>query len=170
MSDSRPRYAAYGSNLHPLRLTARLPTAELLGHAFVPGLALRFDKRSRDGSAKCGIDAGSEGAYMAVFEVSESERLTLDGIEGVGHGYEPLDIDVPRFGRCFTYEATPSHVQPGLPAYDWYREYVLLGCLLHGFPDDYTAAVASKTVTFDPDSARRRQNWDVIARIHSVGA
>ena len=167
MSNARPRYAAYGSNLHPVRLAARLPSAELLGHAFVPGLSLRFDKRSRDGSAKCGIDSGGDGVYMAVFEVSESERTTLDGIEGVGHGYKPLDIEVPGFGRCFTYEATASHLKHGLPAYDWYREFVLLGCLLHGFPKDYTAAVASKTVTHDPDAARRRQNWDVIARMRN---
>ena len=169
MSDPRPRYAAYGSNLHPVRLTARLPTAELLGHAFVAEYSLRFDKRSRDGSAKCGIDSGDEGVYMAVFEVSESERVDLGTIEGVGHGYEPLDIDVPGFGRCFTYEATPSHIEPGLPAYDWYREFVLLGCVAHGFPADYVAAVASKIVTHDPDAARRRQNWDVIARIHNGG-
>ena len=167
MPESRPRYAAYGSNLHPVRLTERLPTAELLGHAFVPGHSLRFDKRSRDGSAKCGIDAGGNGVYMAVFEVSVSERADLDAIEGVGHGYEPLDIDVPGFGRCFTYEATPSHVEAGIPAYDWYREYVLLGCLLHGFPSDYTAAVAAKIVTHDQDTARRRENWNLIARIHN---
>ncbi len=170
MSERRLRYAAYGSNLHPVRLIARLPSARLLGPSFVPDIALRFDKQSRDGSAKCGIDSGGDGVYMAVFEVGESERALLDRIEGVGHGYEPLDIDVPDFGRCFTYRATPSHVRPGLPAYDWYREYVLLGCLLHGFPRDYTAAVAAKTVTYDPDSARRRQNWQVIARMHETGA
>ena len=170
MGERRLRYAAYGSNLHPARLTARLPTAELIGQAFVPDYSLRFDKRSRDGSAKCGIDAGSEGVHMAVFEVSESERTALDAIEGVGHGYEPLDVDVPGFGRCFTYEATPSHVEPGLPAYDWYREYVLLGCLRHGFPPDYVAAVASKAVTHDPDAERRRRNWALIARIHNGGA
>ncbi len=170
MTEARLRYAAYGSNLHPVRLKARLPSARLLGDSFVPGLALRFDKRSRDGSAKCGIDAGDDGVHMAVFDVSVEERSILDGIEGVGHGYEPLDLDVPGYGRCFSYRATPSHVQPGLPAYDWYREFVLLGCLLHGFPKDYTAAVASKIVTHDPDSLRRRQNWHVIASIHNGGA
>ena len=167
MSEPRLRYAAYGSNLHPVRLNARLPRASLIGHSFVPGLALRFDKRSRDGSAKCGIDAGGEGVHMAVFEVSSEERTILDRIEGVGHGYEPFDIDVPGYGGCFTYRATPSHLQRGLPAYDWYREYVLLGCLLHGFPTAYTAAIASKAVTHDPDSGRRRENWNVIARIHN---
>lgn len=170
MSDVRLRYAAYGSNLHPLRLTERLPSARILGRSHVPGLTLRFDKRSCDGSAKCGIDAGGGGVHMAVYEVSDSERSTLDGIEGVGHGYEPIDLEVPGFGRCFSYKATPSHVQPGLPAYDWYREYVLLGCLLHGFPRDYVAAVASKTVTYDRDAARRRQNWGTIARIHNGAA
>ncbi len=170
MNESRLRYAAYGSNLHPVRLNDRLPSARLLGDSFVPGLALRFDKRSRDGSAKCGIDSGEDGVHMAVYEVSLEERTILDDIEGVGHGYEPLNIHVPGFGRCFTYRATPSHVQTGLPAYAWYREFVLLGCLLHGFPEDYTAAVASKIVTHDPDWARRRQNWDVIARIHNGGA
>ncbi len=166
MSESRFRYAAYGSNLHPLRLRARLPTAALLGDAFVPGYSLRFDKRSRDGSAKCGIDSGGDGVHVAVFEVSQSEQLALDEIEGVGHGYERFELEVPGFGNCFTYAATPSHLQPGLPAYDWYREFVLVGCRSHGFPADYIAAIEAKIVTHDPDRERRRRSWEVVARMH----
>ena len=169
-TDKRIRYAAYGSNLHPARLTARLPSANLLGNAFVPGHSLLFDKRSKDGSAKCGIESGGDGIHVAVFNVSEDERGRLDEIEGVGHGYQQIAIEVPGFGCCFAYEATPSHICAGLPAYDWYREFVLLGCRFHGFPDDYVAEVAAKTVTFDADPTRRRRNWGVIVDIHSYGA
>ncbi len=170
MSESRVRYAAYGSNLHPIRLCDRLPTATLLGDAFLQGYSLHFDKRSRDGSAKCGIESGGDGICVAVFELIEAEQLMLDEIEGIGHGYERFDLEVPGFGRCFTYEATPSHFEPGLPAYDWYREFVLVGCRMHGFPSDYVAAIESKVVTHDADRERRRRNWGVISRMHNGGA
>ena len=44
---------AYGSNLHPFRLTHRVPSAKLLGVVSVPGKRLAFHKRSDDGSGKC---------------------------------------------------------------------------------------------------------------------
>jgi hypothetical protein len=35
--DATVLYAAYGSNLHPLRLAARAPSAALLGTCALPG-------------------------------------------------------------------------------------------------------------------------------------
>ena len=44
-------YAAYGSNLHPARLSRRAPSAEFVGTALLPGWELRLHKRGQDGSA-----------------------------------------------------------------------------------------------------------------------
>ena len=46
-------YLAYGSNLHPLRLTLRVPSARVIGVVEMPGYMLEFHKRSIDGSGKC---------------------------------------------------------------------------------------------------------------------
>ena len=45
-------YLAYGSNLHPLRLQARL-NCELIARISIPNRQLVFSKRGQDGSGKC---------------------------------------------------------------------------------------------------------------------
>ena len=81
------RYAAYGSNLHPLRLNNRISSAQLLATRFLPDWSLCFNKRSKDQSAKCSILAGGDGVYFAIYEISHQDKLVLDTIEGVGTGY-----------------------------------------------------------------------------------
>ena len=49
-------YLAYGSNLHPVRLTERVPSARFLGLTSLFGYQLRFHKRHEpDGSGKCNM-------------------------------------------------------------------------------------------------------------------
>jgi len=48
-------YFAYGSNLHPLRLQARLSSAQLIGTTILPGYALKFHKLGHCLSGKCNI-------------------------------------------------------------------------------------------------------------------
>ena len=78
------KYAAYGSNLHPLRLSRRLPSAELISSAYLPDWSLHFHKRSIDESGKCNIRRGGSGVHYAIFEISLEDKLALDRIEGVG--------------------------------------------------------------------------------------
>ncbi|MDJ0698434.1 MAG: gamma-glutamylcyclotransferase family protein [Woeseiaceae bacterium] len=157
------RYAAYGSNLHPGRLKLRIPAARLLGTDLHPDYSLRFHKLSHDASGKCGIFEGSSGVHFAVYEMSARDQARLDEIEGAGRGYDRVAIELPRFGRCFTYLPSPDHVDAGLTPYAWYREFVLLGCLFHGFPDDYCAAVRKTDTIPDPDATRRSANETIVS-------
>lgn len=161
------RYAAYGSNLHPLRLQLRIPSARLLGTDYHPGYSLHFHKLSRDASGKCGIFEGSTGVHFAVYEMSTDDQAMLDGIEGVGAGYERAAIILPEFGRCFTYLPSRDHVDPVLKPYDWYHEMVLLGCAVHGFPAEYYDTIQTIDSIADPDEERRRSNADIIDRLRS---
>ena len=48
------KYFAYGSNMHPARLKARLPNILCISGIFtLPGHTLRFHKVGKDRSAKC---------------------------------------------------------------------------------------------------------------------
>lgn len=156
-------YLAYGSNLHPYRLTQRIPSASLVGVAALPGKRLTFHKKSRDGSAKCmfvetGLD--SDTLFGAVYAIDPGEKLTLDDIEGVGLGYDVQTIDV-EIGdaefETFTYAADKAYIRPDLLPYDWYRELVLLGAAYHGLPADYVAAIAAIGSVADPDESRVRE-------------
>ena len=152
------RYAAYGSNLHPVRLTRRVPSAKLIKTARVPGFDLRFHKKSFDGSAKCNIVEAASEIYVAVFEILREEKPLLDRVEGLGAGYDELQIAVPDVGDCWTYTAAESHIEPTLTPYTWYKAMVLLGCEFNAFPDRYTQTVREVADQRDPDEQRHKEN------------
>ena len=160
-------YAAYGSNLHPVRLGERLPSARLRGIGHLRDWSLRFHKLSRDASGKCSIVPGDEGVYFAIFDISEDDKLILDRIEGVGSGYAAANLNIPPFGDCATYIAEASHVDGALRPYDWYREFVLAGAAFHDFPDDYVARIASVRAIKDPDLERSATQWALAERIRA---
>ena len=159
-------YAAYGSNLHPVRLTARVPSAELIGTSLLTGWSLRFNKVSNvDGSAKCSIERLGEGTWHAIYRIAAGEKPLLDTCEGLGNGYDDLALDVPEFGRCFTYIASPSHIRSGLEPFDWYKAMVLRGCKVNRFPAAYVAGIQAVDAVPDPDAERSRQQWDIVAQL-----
>ena len=162
------RYAAYGSNLHPLRLAERLPSARFIGPGFLARRSLHFHKRSLDGSGKCSISSGGSGVHVAVYEISLDDKHRLGGIEGVGLGYSDEIVDVPGFSDCATYIGQPAHIETGLPPYDWYRELVMLGCRYHGFPDEYIRDVCVVDAVSDPDKERNALNWRLVERLRSI--
>ena len=155
-------YAAYGSNLHPLRLQARTSSARLVGTGYLPDWSLHFHKRSLDASAKCSIQQGSSGVYVAVYRMSEADKLVLDEIEGVGKGYVDAEVVVPGIGVCSTYLAADTHVDEDLRPYDWYRELVLLGCRHLALPRDYVRRIAATAALPDPDPDRRLERWKLV--------
>lgn len=159
------RYAAYGSNLHPLRLNERIPAARLLGTGNVRGWCLQFHKRSEDGSGKCNILLPGDGVYVAIYEMHEADKRKLDKIEGVGTGYRDATIGVPEFGHCHTYLGSSSYLCNDLAPYDWYKEMVLLGCRKLDFPAFYTSAVDAVAASPDPDETRSRRQWQTVERM-----
>ena len=103
-------YAAYGSNLHPLRLTERISSAQLVTTSFLPNWSLQFHKRSNDGSGKCNILSGGDGIHVAIFDISAADKLVLDSIEGLGVGYSETLLSVPDIGTCVSYVAEQSYI------------------------------------------------------------
>lgn len=163
------RYLAYGSNLHPLRIGMRVESARFLGTAFVEGWSLKFHKRGKDGSGKCNIVAGGEGIHAAIYRLSESDRVILDRIEGLGYGYETGAIDVPGFGGCHVYLGDPAFLDDSLAPFRWYKSLVLLGARYHGFPASYVEAISAAHADEDPDPVRRAESELIVERIENAG-
>lgn len=162
LPDGRIAYLAYGSNLHPRRLAARIGSVECLGVARLPGWELRFDKRGGDGSAKAnlhpapGLDCRT---LVAVYAVDRRQAVLLDGFEGCGSGYETLDMTVLVESRRLTgriYLAPSQWIASAMRPYDWYRELVAAGADYHGFGRDYIASIRSTPCRPDPEAARAR--------------
>ena len=162
------RYAAYGSNLHPLRLSERVSSATLIGTSHIPNWSLRFHKRSLDKSGKCNIVSGGRGIYVAIFDLSLADKAVLDEIEGLGFGYAGFSLRVPSFGECEFYMADAPYIDDFLVPYDWYRELVLLGARNHGFPKSYVNEIESVATRRDPDRHRSAKRWATVNAIKAA--
>jgi gamma-glutamylcyclotransferase (GGCT)/AIG2-like uncharacterized protein YtfP len=163
-------YFAYGSNLHPARLRERAPGARVVARALLRGHELRFHKRGRDGSGKC--DAWTTGAsrdlvHGVIYRISARERHRLDQVEGVGQGYDRVQLRVSARGRCrvvFAYLARPAAIVSDLQPYGWYLDYLLCGARYHGLPGRYVKGISKIPRLRDLSSVRRRRHRGVIAR------
>lgn len=113
--------------------------------------------------------SGSDGIYVAIFEISAEDKLALDKIEGLGSGYSELVLTIPELGDCASYAAQTSYIDDALVPYDWYKELVLMGAHFHGFPDDYLKQIISQPACQDPDPDRRARRWEVVQMIKDGG-
>ncbi|MDX1539183.1 gamma-glutamylcyclotransferase [Arsukibacterium sp.] len=154
------KYFAYGSNMSLARIRQRIPGAARLGVFRLAQHALRFHKVGYlDGSAKC--DAfftgnSSDQVIGSLFNISASDKSTLDKIEGVGFGYQDKVVQVTdnqgASVTAVTYVAT--NIDPSLQPFNWYVNHVLLGATESGLPTDYIAIIAATPAIDDPDKAR----------------
>lgn len=161
-------YLAYGSNLHPLRLAARVPSARVIGVVEMPGYLLAFHKRSIDGSGKCLIyteQAQCHKMYGVLYEFDAREKEALDKAEGKGGGYCEQLVQLPLNGETYTpyvYVAQSTHIDPSLVPYHWYKALVLVGARHHGFPADYIASIEETPSKSDPDAKRKQENENIL--------
>ncbi len=159
---------AYGSNMCTGRLVLRTPSAHPVCIAHLGSHRLRFHKRSQDGSAKADAsrtDDPSDRVWGVVFEIDPAEEEALDRAEGYRSGYDKRDVTVTsRTGEAIVatmYYAEPTAIIDGVLPYTWYRNFVVIGALEHGLPEEYVALLASPNATRDPDLARERENAEV---------
>ena len=73
-------YFAYGSNLHPVRLLERVPSAQLVGGMLSWSQhRLAFHKKSQDGSSKCNlVHTGEESdeVYGAIYQMDSAHKAS----------------------------------------------------------------------------------------------
>ena len=164
-------YLAYGSNLHPIRLIERVPSARLIGTTRLDRYQVVFNKQSSDGSSKCNVMYTSDdkhAAYAAVYEMKAREKLVLDAIEGLGKGYDEHKLQVLVNGdtlTVFTYISAGVHLIIGLAPYDWYHALVIAGATHHKFPTRYVNALRAVPTQPDMDLERRATHEHLLAKM-----
>lgn len=167
-------YLAYGSNLHPLRLAARVPSARVVGVVEMPGYLLAFHKRSIDSSGKCLIyneQGQHHKMYGVLYEFDTREKGALDKAEGKGSGYCEQLVQFPLNGKTYTpyiYIAQSAHIDPILVPYDWYKRLVIAGARYHGFPAEYIASIEATPSKPDMNAQRKQENEDLLRQIGQV--
>lgn len=164
-------YLAYGSNLHPLRLRQRVPSAHLLGCVTLQGYRLAFHKLGMDGSAKCDmVGCGSHEArvHAAVYTIDAVHKPWLDRYEDRGRGYVDATLAVEFNGveiDCLVYLAQASHIRPDIAPFDWYRQLVLMGARHLNFPADYIEQITQVDTNPDPDPHRSHTHQALLQQI-----
>jgi gamma-glutamylcyclotransferase len=164
-------YFAYGSNLHPLRLQERVPSATVIGVVEAEGRKLTFSKRSKDGSGKCNFfdsENSSDVVYGVLYEINSSEKGALDRAEGKGYGYHEqlVSFELEGVHYCaFTYVADSQHIDSSLLPYEWYKRFVIEGAKYHSFPDEYILSLEEVSDIPDPDAKRASEN---MARLQAM--
>lgn len=152
-------YFAYGANMSPQRLRARVPGAKADGVYTLPGHELRMHKVGRDGSAKA--DAFFTGnpyhfIHGVLYTIDEEEKVYLDRAEGLGNGYEEKTVVLYGQGdlvvRGFLYYAT--HIDTDLLPFDWYLEHIVNGAKYVGLPESYIRKIQSIATLSDSDYIR----------------
>ena len=128
---------AYGSNLHPLRLQERVPSAKSIGVVEAVGYKLTFSKKSKDQSGKCNFyqtGHDSDVVYGVLYEFDACDKANLDKAEGKGAGYNERLISFSLGDEQyspFTYIADSAYIDSGLHPYEWYKQFVVLGAQFH---------------------------------------
>ena len=147
-------YVAYGSNLLSTRLTARCPSARVVGVAMTDGWTVSFTKPGGDGSGKAGLVQRQDAVHPGVvYELSAVEMPVLDRIEGVGHGYTRHDdfqvtmLDDGEPVSTATY--VPQRHDPALIPFDWYLAVCIAGATENRFDPQVLAAF--QATPFKPD-------------------
>lgn len=165
---SKLHYLAFGSNLHPIRLGERVPSARLLGRVELTGYRLAFHKRGADGSGKGDLVAAAEGslAVGALFEMAAEDKPNLDAAEGAGYRCDTMTVELGgRPFEAFVYRGEAPYIDPELRPFRWYRDVIWHGARFNGAPSAYLDAIAAVPAMEDPDPDRRERHDALLERI-----
>ncbi len=167
-ADERVIYFAYGANVHPAWLRRRVPSAVLVGPGLLPGHALVFRKRGRDGAARsdaCPSDAPGAALPGALYRMREAD-LRLLGAAGAGYLAKRVTVesaDGPL--EATTWVAAPGEIAHGLLPWDWYVALIRAGAELLGLPEEHQRWLASAPTAKDPDTARAAPARGIVAAV-----
>ncbi|MDR5867729.1 gamma-glutamylcyclotransferase family protein [Halomonas koreensis] len=155
-----PYYFAYGSNMNPARVEARIGTTRRALPGVLRDHALRFDKASRvPGISHANVaPAAGQRVEGALFELLAPEQIEcMDPFEGYPHDYDRHRLPIHTSQgpiQAWVYIAAPGTTAEALrPA----REY--LDHLLAGEPFlsvDYHARLAAQEAVHDLDETTLR--------------
>ena len=162
-------YFAYGSNLHPVRLSERVPSAELVGTAQLAAHTLHFHKRGQDNSGKCNLlhtGCPTDLVHGAIYSIDHAHKTLLDEYEGSGYQTHPVTVQHrARQYECFVYLAHADHIDDSLKPYHWYRELVVQGARFLDFPQEYVIRLTDVSSVDDPDHERRQMHASLLDKM-----
>jgi len=163
-------YFAFGSNLNHCRLHQRIGEYKKVGIGYLADHKLAFNKCGGDGSGKCTVvlSAGNS-VWGMICQINLMQKQQLDFFEGVGHGYDAVNMDVyikDKTVNAILYQAMLDYHDDGLHPFDWYKDFVLSGAKGHQLPAEHVKMIGDVTSIKDPDIQRRELNQRILEGIY----
>jgi hypothetical protein len=168
---SQVNYFAYGSNLHPYRLKARISLTDQFHIAKLEGATLTFNKPADDGSAKANIrftDNTDSIVYGVLYELPKDAWGEIRKLEVEKFGYKDINIEVITnsekiAARTFFYDGVycTHKVKP----YTWYLNLILAGAKYHKFPKAYIKAIEDNITIVDINESRTKKTNRLLDQI-----
>ena len=167
------RYFAYGSNMHPRRLGARLSSARPIGARALAGYALRFHKAGKDGSAKCDAEPtgnAEDRVWGVLYEIDAAQEAVLDRVEGLGIGYRKAQVRLASAAGegCDAFIYRALRIDAALRPFAWYKRHVVEGARAAGLPTAYVAAIERLPALPDPCAERARREFAIYQPIQGA--
>jgi len=144
-----PQYAAYGSNLHPVRMAERAPHSPLAGTGWLRGWRLTFggEDRGWEGALATVVqdDSPDAAVYVGLYDLTEADARALDDLEGAGLGlYRKLRVRVDTLsGQVVAWLYVLDAYEGGLPAAR-YLGMVADAAEAAGAPADYVTELRAR--------------------------
>ena len=142
-----PLYAAFGSNMHPGRMSQRCPHSPLRGTGWLVGWRLTFggEEHGWDGALATIVEDPLEQVFVAVYDVTDEDVAHLDVLESADTGlYRKIRVRVSTLtGEELAWVYVLDAYEGGLPSASY------LGILADAAeaadaPADYVAALRAR--------------------------
>jgi gamma-glutamylcyclotransferase (GGCT)/AIG2-like uncharacterized protein YtfP len=141
-------YAAYGSNLDPRQMAQRCPHSPLRGTGWLPDWRITFGGEGWDGALPTLVEHPGSQIFVALYDVTDADELTLDGWEGADQGlYRKVRVRVATLdGEQLAWAYVLDDFEGGIPSA---RPLGLLAAAAEaaGAPADYVAELRSRPCT-----------------------
>ena len=142
-----PLYAAYGTNLDPLRMAERCPHSPLATTGWLTGWRLTFggEDLGWDGAMSTIVEDPLEQVFVAVYDVTREDELDLDTWEAADSGlYHKTKVRVATLtGELLTWTYVLDAYEGGLPSAS-YLGLLASAAEAADAPADYVAALRAR--------------------------
>ena len=142
-----PLYAAYGSNLDPVRMTGRCPHSPLQGTGWLTGWRLTFggEDHGWDGALATLVEDPLEQVFVALYDVTEEDAAHLDSWESADSGlYRKVRVRVDTLaGRQVAWTYVLDAFEGGLPS-ALYLGTIADAAEAADAPDDYVHGLRAR--------------------------
>ena len=135
----------------------------------IEGYKIEYSKVSKDGSGKATIiktDNTADIVWGTISSISREEKKLLDEAEGLGKGYDELNLkiitDTGESIYLLTYIANVTSIDNSFEPYNWYKKIVIAGANQHNIDQVYISNFLDVNSKKDANEKRAEKELSIL--------